>query len=262
MLSKAIVREITKISHNSYYLELEEKRLARQSLPGQFLHIRVSNTQTPLLRRPFSVAGVNLNKGTVQIIFAQVGEGTRTLSQLTPGDFLDCLGPLGSSFKHYPADKSPFVLVAGGMGVAPLLFLANNLLLKKHEVLFFYGAASLLETISIQTFFPEALKVILATEDGSSGYHGLVTEAFRDSIEGGLKPAQVFACGPRAMLKTLAVESRKKNLHLQVSLEERMACGIGACRGCAVMVKGGNDLVTYARVCKEGPVFNYQEVDW
>lgn len=262
MLARAVVKEIINISPKIYLLELKDERLAKESYPGQFLHIRVSNVYAPLLRRPFSVAGVNLNKRTVQILFAEMGEGTKLLSQLSRGAYVDCLGPLGSGFRCFN-DESPAALIAGGMGVAPLLFLANSLLQKKREVFLFYGAPSFSEMVPLQLFPTEELNVIIATEDGSSGFRGLVTEAFKDKLQRGLKPGQVFACGPRAMLMELAEDSEKKNYQLQVSLEERMACGIGACRGCAVKVKGGKELLApFARVCKEGPVFNAREVVW
>ncbi len=262
MLARAVVKEISKISRRIYLLELEEERLAKEASPGQFLHIRVSSVYAPLLRRPFSVAGVNYNNNTVQVLFAEIGEGTRLLSQLSRGAYVDCLGPLGSGFKCF-SEETPAVLIAGGMGAAPLLFLANSLVQQKREVFMFYGAPSFSEMIPLQLFSTEGLNVIIATEDGSSGFHGLVTEAFQDSLQRGLKPGQVFACGARAMLKVLAEDSRQRNYHLQVSLEESMACGIGACRGCAVKVKKEQELpVPFARVCKEGPVFDAREVVW
>lgn len=260
MLSKAKVLEINKVSSNCYFLLLEEARLARESLPGQFFHIRIGESLTPFLRRPFSIAGTSPENGTVKIFFQIIGEGTRILSMVQKGDQLDCLGPLGSGFKSQK-ELNPSVLLAGGIGAAPLLFLAEALLREQKKVFFYYGASSLEQIIPVKSFFPSEAEVYLATEDGSAGYRGFVTEAFQEALDKGLKPAEIFACGPRPMLQKLAEKNRDWKVPMQISLEERMACGIGACQGCAVKVQGKGE--TRCRlVCRDGPVFNWDEVVW
>ncbi|RJX27239.1 MAG: dihydroorotate dehydrogenase electron transfer subunit [Dethiobacter sp.] len=260
MLSRARVMEITEITSNHYYLLLEDPQMARESLPGQFLHIRIRESLAPFLRRPFSIAGASPGEGTLQIIFRLAGEGTRILSSVRQGEFLDCLGPLGSGFKPL---KGPVfsVLVAGGVGVAPLLFLARTLVQEQKKVVLFYGASSLDELIPVRRFLPGEIEIRRATEDGSSGFRGLVTGLFEEALKNGLKPEEIFACGPRPMLQALAEKNKGWSYPMQLSLEERMACGIGACQGCAVKISKGEE--TGCRlVCRDGPVFHSHEVVW
>lgn len=260
MLFKARVVAIEELAKHYYYLLLEEPHLATQSLPGQFLHIRIGESLISFLRRPFSVAGTSPQKGTVQVIFRLAGEGTAILSKVKKDAALDCLGPLGKGFRAFPSSL-PAVLLAGGIGVAPLLFLARALAGKERKVILFYGAASGTKLLPLKRFLPYETEVHLATEDGSSGYHGRVTALFEDALRSGLPPAELFACGPRPMLQALAMKNKFWNFPLQFSLEERMACGLGACQGCAVSIRKG-EKSTYRLVCRDGPVFDAQEVEW
>ncbi|MDO9534361.1 MAG: dihydroorotate dehydrogenase electron transfer subunit [Bacillota bacterium] len=260
MLSKARVLEIRKVSSNCYFLLLEEARIARESLPGQFLHIRIGESLTPFLRRPFSIAGTSPENGTLKILFQVMGEGTRILSMVQKEDRLDCLGPLGSGFSTQKAHNTS-VLLAGGIGAAPLMFLSEALLREQKKVIFYYGASSLEQIIPVRSFFPSEAEVYLATEDGSAGYRGFVTEAFQEGLNNGLKPAEIFACGPKPMLQKLAEKNRDWKFPMQISLEERMACGIGACQGCAVTVQEKGE-TRCGLVCRDGPVFNWDEVVW
>lgn len=256
---RALVRELEEVREGFYYLALEEPYLAATALPGQFLHLRVSPTLDPLLRRPFSVAGTSPQSGIVHLFFRRLGTGTKLLSCLRRGDTLDCLGPLGSSFM--PAGKGPAVLLAGGTGIAPLLFLAEKLAGAGEEVHLFYGAATAAALLPVERFLPAGPRLFYVTADGSAGEAGLLTEAFQRALEKGLIPGALFACGPRPFLAILAEENRRWGCPLQISLEENMACGLGACQGCAVLVhKNGNR--SYACVCREGPVFNGAEVVW
>jgi dihydroorotate dehydrogenase electron transfer subunit len=260
LLSKARVLEIRKVSSNCYFLLLEEARIARESLPGQFLHIRIAENLTPFLRRPFSIAGASPENGTLKIFFQIMGEGTRILSMAQKDDLLDCLGPLGSGFSSQKA-LNPSVLLAGGIGAAPLLFLSEALLREEKKVIFYYGASSFEQIIPVKSYFPAEAEVFLATEDGSAGYSGFVTGAFQEALDNGLKPGEIFACGPKPMLQELAKKNREWKFPMQISLEERMACGIGACQGCAVAVQENGE--TRCRlVCRDGPVFNWDEVIW
>lgn len=260
MLANARVLNLEKLTASDYLLLLEEPQFAVQASPGQFLHIRIKDSLAPFLRRPFSVAGAPPGKGVLQIIFRVVGKGTAVLSQAKRGTRLTCLGPLGKGFKPTPG-LSPAVLLAGGMGVAPLLFLAHLLAKEQKKILLFYGVASITELLPLKKFLPPQVELHLATDDGTSGYRGPVTALLAEALQGGLKPGEMFACGPRPMLQAVAGQNRGWNFPLQVSLEERMACGLGACQGCAVKIRQGGES-SYRMVCCDGPVFDGQEVIW
>lgn len=265
MLGSAQVLALEKLNVHDYLLLLAEPRLAAQASPGQFLHIRVRDSLVPFLRRPFSVAGTSPEKGTLQIIFRVIGEGTAVLSRVKKGSTLTCLGPLGKGFKS-ASHLSPAVLLAGGMGVVPLFFLAHLLSKEQKKIHLYYGVASTAGLLPLERFLPRETEVHLATEDGSKGYHGTVTALLAKDLQDSLKPGELFACGPRPMLRVLAGQSRKWNLPLQLSLEERMACGLGACQGCAVKIrrggKTGEKNPSYGLVCHDGPVFDVREVEW
>ena len=261
VLGNARVLALEELIAHHYLLLLEEPQLASQAYPGQFLHLRVRDSLAPFLRRPFSIAGVSPDKGTLQIVFRVVGEGTAVLSRVKKGSLLACLGPLGKGFKLSP-HFSQAILLAGGMGIAPLLFLAQALAKEQRKAALFYGTASAAELLPLSRFLPRATEVYLATEDGGRGYHGRVTELLAETLQGGsLKPAALFACGPRLMLRALVAQNRDWEFPLQLSLEENMACGLGACQGCAVKIRQG-DRTSYRMVCSDGPVFEGQEVEW
>lgn len=260
MLFKARVESVEELARRYYYLLFREPQLAAQSLPGQFLHIRVEESLVPFLRRPFSLAGACPQKGTAGIIFRLAGKGTAILSRVKKGTVLSCLGPLGRGFQ-VSSSRLPAVLLAGGIGVAPLLFLARVLAEKKRKAVLFYGAATRAELLPLKKFLPEETEVQLATEDGSSGYCGRVTDLLAEAVRCGLRPAEIYACGPRPMLQALTKKNRAWNFPVQLSLEERMACGLGACQGCAVSIRQG-EKSTYRMVCRDGPVFAAQEVEW
>ena len=277
------ITTIEEITAGCFYMQLENKSMSEKAQPGQFLHIRTSSSLTPLLRRPFSIAGASPEKGLLHIFFRLRGEGTKILSRLHPGDTLDCLGPLGTGFRLGASDNSNFcvtqptqnahlqgvnsVLVGGGIGVAPLLFLAQTLYdnCKDRKITLFYGAPGVKELIPVHKFLPPGVSVELATDDGSAGYKGLVTELCLSHFQQGLQPQEIFACGPPQMLQKLAAMEIAQNIGMQFSLEERMACGVGACLGCAVKTRsicGDETVGLYKRVCKDGPVFNAREVIW
>ncbi len=256
---RALVRKLEEISPYFYYLTLEEPYLAQAAQPGQFLYLRVSTGLSPLLRRPFSVAGTSPAAGTVLLLFRRVGAGTDLLSCLQEGDRLDCLGPLGTPFTYYGSE--PAVLLAGGVGVAPLLFLGESLLNGGKSVHLFYGAADATALLPVERFLSPGVLIHYITEDGSVGEQGKLPQAFQRALDRGLSPGELFACGPRPLLAVLARENGQWGYPLQVSLEENMACGVGACQGCSVLIQKDGETV-YERVCREGPVFHSKEVVW
>jgi dihydroorotate dehydrogenase electron transfer subunit len=229
---------------------LEAPRLAQLARPGQFVHVRAGRTADPLLRRPFSIHRLDRAKGLVFLLVRETGRGTSLLAGETPR-CLDVLGPLGRGFT-LPDRKSSLAVVSGGMGAAPLVFLLGEL--AGHDVRVFAGARG-------RSFFPALADLAgfpfhPATDDGSLGYHGPVTDLFRAGLER-WRPDLTYACGPGGMLRALGVILREFDLAGEFSLEEHMACGVGACQGCAVRMKDGLRLV-----CSDGPVFDAGEVAW
>ncbi len=247
------------LTDNFYRLTFISSFIASHALPGQFLHIKLQ--QQPLrilLRRPFSVHRVSSDN--VSILYKIVGKGTELLSRATPGDYLDVLGPLGNGFSISEAPNT-YLLVAGGMGIAPLLALADELVKAngRGNIYLLLGAQTEKELLCVDEFKSLPVNTLLATKDGTKGDKGLITEVL-DKIfkEGRLKePTELFACGPRNMLKVCADIAGRYNIQCQVSLEELLACGVGACLGCVVRTKKG-----YERVCKEGPVFDARDIIW
>ena len=240
-------------------------RIARESNPGNFVHIRTNENSFPLLRRAFSIHRVARDKGTFDILFKVLGPGTKLLSQKRPGQELDVLGPLGNTFSLPKKSSHEVILVAGGMGVAPLFFLASELCREGKsdpcKITFLYGAKNQDELSCLKELKMLNLEVLLATEDGSHGFEGTVTRLFvrktKKSTE--FKKVKVFACGPSPMLKRMSEYSRKHGFDCQVSLENHMPCGLGACMGCVVKF-GAKERLVYQRVCADGPVFDAREV--
>ena len=265
---------------------------------GQFAELDLSSTALPksenipeelvdaagrnvLLRRPFSFADVTAKKDktSVEILYCVVGPGSLRMTTLSAGDTISVIGPLGNGF-DVPKEKKLFLLVAGGMGAGPLIYLAKVLTADypSIEVVAFAGAKSAdelpferrLDQISQELGFavPEfaryGIKSLVATDDGSAGFGGLVTNCFSQWL-GQNKPAGrdtiIFGCGPEAMLKRTAEIAKEKNIDCQVSMERMMACGIGVCQSCAVECRlpDSNETV-YKLCCEDGPVFESKEV--
>ncbi len=241
------------------YLEFSSAAIASQAKPGQFINIRVADLVEPLLRRPFSIHGVKAAR--VKVIYKILGKGTQILSSRKPGEILDIIGPLGNGFDCPKAagklKKPGPILVAGGMGVAPLVFLAEKLKMQLPLVLI--GAKTKAQVICSKEFKSSGCTVKVATDDGSSGFKGKVTDLLASLLlsTSGYRPSAIYACGPHPMLKAIAALAAENKIVTQLSLEEHMACGVGACLGCAVLTKSG-----YKSVCKEGPVFDGQEIIW
>lgn len=232
--------------------------------PGQFAGLKVGKTLDPLLRRPLSIYCQDRGAGALQFLYRVVGQGTRLLSGLKEGDEVDFIAPLGRGFSlEGLSPKTRALLVAGGVGAAPLYFLAARLREKQVPLTFFLGgrrAADLTFRGKIAAALGEDL--VIATEDGSLGRQGLVTGPLQEFLDEGpgREACRLFACGPAPMLREVArLASAGDSIPLQVSLEARMACGFGACLGCVCPASGGD--APYRRVCTEGPVFFAGEVE-
>jgi dihydroorotate dehydrogenase electron transfer subunit len=240
-------------------LVLAAPAVAEAARPGQFLHLRCGATADPLLRRPLSIHDVDRVAGLVTLLYRVVGRGTALLATRKPGpDRVNILGPLGRGFE-VPPEHRRVALVGGGLGVAPLFFLARELAAAGREVIVFHGARTTGE-LELVNFGLLPVESASATDDGSVGYAGSVVELFGQAAAE-LKMDWVCAAGPTGMLRALAGELRRLNLPGEVSLEGRMGCGIGVCVCCNCRI-GTRERWTYRRVCADGPVFSAEEVVW
>jgi dihydroorotate dehydrogenase electron transfer subunit len=254
------------VAPNIYLMSLKAPEIAQEALPGQFIYIKCSKDNYPLLRRPLSIHRIDKEKGEIFILFQIMGEGTKLLADRTIGDDLDIMGPIGNGFNIYPESKK-IVIIGGGIGIAPLLALCEESIKKGKEVRVLIGALRKELVIGEENFRNLGAKVDVATDDGSYQYKGLVTDLLERIIKEGWLTDQIFACGPKAMLKKIVEISLDAHIDCQLSLEERMACGIGACLGCVCKIKTKDkkeDKVKYEykRVCVDGPVFAGSEVVW
>ncbi|KUK40445.1 MAG: Dihydroorotate dehydrogenase B (NAD(+)), electron transfer subunit [Clostridia bacterium 62_21] len=240
-----------------FLLELEAPAIAREAAPGQFVHVRVSTTLDPFLRRPLSIHRVDVRRGTLSLLYQVVGRGTALLATARPHQKINILGPLGRGFTILPPPLDT-VLVAGGIGIAPLYFLAERLLAAGHRVTLLHGARSRDYLLLAEELFALPLTYIQATDDGSAGMRGTVVDGF-----GGLnrRPDFVYAAGPTPMLAALARVVQAMKAHAEFSLEERMGCGVGGCMCCSFKAREGQNW-SYRRVCMEGPVYPADKVAW
>lgn len=253
---KAQVVQNEEVAPNAYLMGLKSPPIASAAKPGQFVMLRVSDGIDPLLRRPFSVCGTR-SGSIVLLLYQVVGKGTRIMSDTQVGSHLSVIGPLGRVFGPPGAGKD-CLLTAGGMGIAPLLHLAS--FLKGESITFMAGYGTSAEMVSPVKLGMQGIEVTVATEDGSAGYHGLVTGLLEGALAGKGKKI-VYSCGPAAMLKRVASLCLEKQVDCLVSLETAMACGMGACRGCAVPAAPGLGRSTF-HVCRDGPVFSASSIDW
>lgn len=257
---EGLLLAIENLGEKLFRLKIHSPGIAKKALPGNFCHLRVNKSYSPLLRRAFSFHQVEKERNSFELLFKVVGPGTQILSEKKPGEKIDLLGPLGNSFS-LPAKEENAVLLAGGMGIAPLFYLINSLLTKRfnpEKITLFFGVKRKNEYLLINEIISTGIRLHLATEDGSSGYKGTITDLFFQELKGRrLKPrvTKFYACGPNPMLKRISEISREFNLDCQICLENHMPCGIGACMGCVVKTTEG-----YKRVCKDGPVFDAREV--
>ncbi len=241
------------IANDIYSFEIKCPEIAGIAAPGQFVHIRTGNLT---LRRPISICGIDKEKGTIRIVFEIRGEGTSRIAMLNEGNLIDMLAPLGHGFT-VDLNFQKVVLIGGGIGTPPMLPLAQIYGKKAVAVSGFRNSAA---AILQDDFKLAGAQTVLCTDDGSAGIHGFVTKPFAELAEQGNIDA-VYACGPMPMLKEIAQICKEKGIYCEISLEERMACGIGACLGCACRTVR-NDEEYFAHVCKDGPVFKAEEVLW
>lgn len=227
-----------------------------QPAAGQFYMLQAGYGTDPLLKRPFSIYG--FDEKMLQFLFRIRGKGTFYLSLLRAGDIIYSVGPLGNG---YPSPDNEFIAVAGGIGIASLMALLRQF---KNRAFLFYGAMRKSELVLLDEAVALSNGAYISTNDGSAGRSGLVTELLIDFIESNplYRNLPIYCCGPRHMLGSMRLIAEDYDLKCYGSVEERMACGSGACLGCVVKVRSDNDGFSYKRVCKEGPVFNLRDTVW
>lgn len=281
---RAKVLSNDKVAEGFYRMRIESAYLAKNTKPGQFIEVRCSDDVDPLLRRPLGAH--RISRDGIDILYEVVGKGTEILARKKKGKDLDVIGPLGNGFKF----NHPAILVAGGIGVAPLVALAEKLSHRSprpawnegrgrqvaghkknkgtHVII---GAKKGSHILCEKEFKNMGCDVKIATEDGSKGHKGLATDLLKNILltMQDASGMTLYACGPTGMLKAVAAIAKDKNIPCQVSLEERMACGVGVCLGCPVKVKNqftNDERRTtnheYKMVCKDGPVFDAEEIAW
>lgn len=229
--------------------------ICKETAPGQFVHVRIANLRDRILRRPFSICDVGSE--LLSVVYKKVGEGTKVLAELKPGSVCDLLGPLGHGFS-LPVNNELPVIVAGGYGAAATLMLAKKSPVKGILLL---GARDKADILLVDEFEKSGFEVRCATESGSVGRQGMVTDLVEDVLSEKKEALQFYACGPLGMLEALAMMLMPQYGNAQLSLDHLMCCGVGACFACVVKVNADNNQGwRYARSCKEGPVFTAREM--
>lgn len=252
---KTQITRIERLTADIIRLTLDSPEIASSAKPGQFVMVRTGKGKDPLLRRPFSISQTSSGKH-FQILFKVVGRGTSLLAHCREGEYLSVLGPLGNGFHIDRCGLN--CLVGGGMGIAPLLFLGKTMLRKCSTPPFVIVGARNREELAplVDDFAELGLTVHPATDDGSFGHHGLVTDVLK-SLDLGIG-CTTYVCGPHPMMTAVHLFCKERDYGCQVSMETSMACGIGACLGCIVPVERGG----YAHACSDGPVFDAKELLW
>lgn len=248
------LRSMERISDRHVLMKLTHNEPLPEMLPGQFVEVRIDQTPSVFLRRPISICFVDRTANELWLLVATIGDGTRWLGSLQPGDTVNCVLPLGNGFEK-PSGKtagSKLLLIGGGVGVAPLLYLGAMLKEQDREVTFLLGGRSAKDVLLLDEFKKYG-RVCVTTEDGTLGEKGFVTNhsVLSDDFD------KIYTCGPTPMMKAVARYANEKGIDCEASLENMMACGLGACLCCVEKTTEGN-----LCVCKEGPVFNIKRLLW
>jgi dihydroorotate dehydrogenase electron transfer subunit len=270
------ILENEKIARDTYRIRLDDPTMARAILPGQFLMIRPASGNDPLLGRPFALYDVARDASgmpnAIDVVYLILGRGTQALSRLRPGDLVTAWGPLGNGFGTSPGGS--VVFVAGGIGQTPFLALGRWWLglgeygdgppssTRARSATLLYGVRSGDLTAGVDDFEAAGISVELATDDGSAGHKGYVTDLLAHRLERGERPSKVVGCGPPAMLEVLSKIVEKYDLACDLSMENHMACGFGACFSCVAPIRQADGSSDLRRVCVEGPIFPSRNVVW
>ena len=246
------VKSVEAVGGRYSLLKLTHDEPLPEMLPGQFVEVRVDNSPSTFLRRPIPINFVDYEKNEMWLLVAAIGEGTKHLSQLKAGEMLNCVLPLGNGFTMPQSAAQRVLLVGGGVGVAPLLYMGAEMKRKGFEPTFLLGARSAKDLLEID-LFEKYGRVCITTEDASKGEQGFVTNhsVLNEKFD------MIATCGPKPMMKAVAQYAHKAGIECEASLENMMACGLGACLCCVEKTTEGNICV-----CKEGPVLNIKKLLW
>lgn len=253
MQENCIIRRVEQLNPGLYRIVMKAPQIVQEARPGQFIHVACGEGN--LLRRPISICDVENSYMT--IVFAVKGSGTEWLAKRKDGDFLDVLGPLGQGFNLTKLGEYP-VFIGGGIGVPPMLYTLKQAKKQGTSPTSILGFRNRNSVILTEEFKSEAPSYI-TTDDGSYDIYGFVSDVLKKQIS---QYTSICCCGPKKMLKVLAEMAEDAGIPCQVSMEERMGCGIGACLVCACSLKNGDGETRYGHVCKDGPVFDSKEVIW
>lgn len=247
------VNSVEALSDKHVLIKLTDDKPLPEMLPGQFVEVRVDNSPSTFLRRPISINNVDYDHNELWLLVAAVGDGTCQLQKLQKGDRLNCMLPLGNSFTMPTDSAQKVLLVGGGVGVAPLLYFGKRIKAMGGEPTFLLGARSAKDVLE-RELFEQVGRVLITTEDGSEGEKGFVTN---HSVLAQEHFDRISTCGPKPMMMAVARYAFKNDIECEVSLENKMACGVGACLCCVEKTVEGNKCV-----CKEGPVMNIKKLTW
>ena len=247
------VKSVERVSDKHVLLRLTDSSPLPEMQPGQFVEVRVDGSASTFLRRPISIHFVDYEANELWLLVALVGDGTRQLAQLVPGQTLNCVLPLGNGFTMPQSPSERILLVGGGVGVAPLLYMGAAMRRMGAEPVFLLGARSAGDLLRLDLFNKYG-RVYITTEDGSAGEKGFVTN---HSILASQRFDRISTCGPKPMMVAVARYAAKAGIDCEASLENMMACGLGACLCCVEKTTEGN-----LCVCKEGPVLNIKKLLW
>jgi dihydroorotate dehydrogenase electron transfer subunit len=276
-LDSGSIIENLQIAKDHFVMSLLLTSTCDSALPGQFIMIRKQGVKDPLLSRPLSLYGVyQTEAGSVlEFLYRVVGKGTLALSRLTAGDTVDVLGPLGKPFEVIP-DRPHVILLAGGIGVAPLSYfleyLAKNLdqnpsdkqvMSTARKITFYLGATTDSYLVGLAKIERFCTDLRISTDDGTAGFTGTITALLGNDLESiDHKNLCIYSCGPAPMIRSLSQILQPLSIPCHVSMEERMACGIGACLGCSIKVSEPSTGWAYCQVCMDGPVFDIKDLLW
>lgn len=258
---KAEIVKIEQLKQDLYKFSIKADEITSQAKPGQFIEIRVIDSIEPLLRRPISIYNLDKENGILEFIFQVKGKGTLLLAERKIGEKLDIIGPLGYgtfSIKEY----QNVAIIGGGIGMFPLYELAKELKEQTNTKVHVYMGFRNKELITLEDEFKSVSdELTITTDDGSYGIQGFAIDELKKDCEN-KAPDKIFACGPLPMLKAVQSFANENDIPCEISLEQKMACGIGVCLGCAVKTaKSPKDSPEYWHVCKAGPVFNSKDVE-
>ncbi len=254
----ALILEHRRVAEDHYWMRLDSDAIGQNARPGQFIHLQVSSGTVPLLRRPLTV--YRRSSGSFEVLYQVLGQGTRLLSNTKPGETLRVLGPLGNHFRVLEHIRTALV-VGGGAGIASLMLLVEELIRREIPVIVLLGAQRASRLVAIEDLETLGVDMRVATDDGSRGHQGFVTELAEEVLRDGLSNRVVYGCGPTPMMQALSDITQRYGVSTQLALESYMGCALGVCLGCMVRIRR-NGIIQHMRVCTEGPIFDAEEIVW